>query len=200
MESSDFKWFVVRTKSGKENKVKERLEREISDLGFAHLVEQIVVPMEKYIKMKEGKRLIKEKVYYSGYVFINAHINGELEEIIEKRIVDVVGFLREGKTGNPIPLRLSEVNRMLKDIDDRVSGEIPESLPDYMVNEKIKIIDGPFSSFLGIIEEIMEDKKKLRVNVKIFGRQTPVELNYLQVEKIDTNDLSDKNQDVDLSI
>ena len=175
------KWYVVRAVSGQENKIKNYIETEISRLGLSDYVEQVLVPTEKVIQIRNGKKINKEKVYFPGYIMIKANLSGEIPHII-KAITNVIGFLGETKGGDPVPLRKSEVNRMLGKVDE--SSETGEALIEpFIVGETIKIIDGPFSEFVGDIQEVNEEKKKLKVIVKIFGRGTEVELNFVQVEK-----------------
>jgi len=177
---SQLKWYVVRAVSGKERKVKQYIEAEISRLGLTHSVPQILVPMEKVFQIREGKKIAKEKNYYPGYVLVEAQLDGEIEHII-KNINSVIGFLGD-KSGAAVPLRPAEVNRILGKVDEMAETGEAVNVP-YYVGESVKVMDGPFSGFNGTIEEINEEKKKLKVMVKIFGRRTPLELNYMQVEK-----------------
>lgn len=178
--SDQLKWYVVRAVSGKEKKVKQYIDAEISRLELTHLVPQVLIPMEKYYQMKDGKKIAKERNFYPGYVLIETALNPELEQII-KSVNSVIGFLGD-KSGNAVPLRAAEVNRILGKVDEMAQQGEMINVP-YYVGENIKVMDGPFNGFTGIIEEINEDKKKLKVMVKIFGRRTPLELNYMQVEK-----------------
>lgn len=177
---SQLKWYVVRAVSGKERKVKQYIEAEINRLGLTSSVPQILVPMEKVFQIREGKKIAKEKNTLPGYVLIEAILDGEIEHII-KNINSVIGFLGD-KSGVAIPLRQSEVSRILGKMDEMAEMGEAVSVP-YFVGENVKVMDGPFSGFNGVIEEINEEKKKLKVMVKIFGRRTPLELNYMQVEK-----------------
>ncbi|MRX45812.1 MULTISPECIES: transcription termination/antitermination protein NusG [Pedobacter] len=178
--SDQLKWYVVRAVSGKEKKVKQYIDAEISRLELTHLVPQVLIPMEKYYQMRDGKKIAKERNYYPGYVLIEAALNAELELII-KNINSVIGFLGD-KSGNAVPLRPAEVNRILGKVDEMAQQGEMINIP-YYVGENIKVMDGPFNGFSGVIEEVNEEKKKLKVMVKIFGRRTPLELNYMQVEK-----------------
>jgi transcriptional antiterminator NusG len=178
--SDQLKWYVVRAVSGKEKKVKQYIDAEISRLGLTHLVPQVLIPMEKYYQMKDGKKIAKERNFYPGYVLIETALNAELEQII-KSVNSVIGFLGD-KSGNAVPLRPAEVNRILGKVDEMAEQGEMMNVP-YYVGENIKVMDGPFNGFSGVIEEINEEKKKLKVMVKIFGRKTPLELNYMQVEK-----------------
>jgi transcriptional antiterminator NusG len=176
------KWYVVRAVSGQENKVKAYIENEISRLEMGDYVSQVLVPTEKVVTVKDGKKLIKDKVYFPGYVMIEANLIGEIPHII-KGITSVIGFLGEIKGGEPVPLRLSEVNRMLGKVDELAVNADTRSIP-FNLGETIKVIDGPFNGFNGTVEKINEEKRKLEVMVKIFGRKTPLELGFMQVEKV----------------
>ncbi len=178
--SEQLNWYVVRAISGKEKKVKQYIESEINRLGIQHLVPQVLIPMEKIFQIRDGKKIAKERNYFPGYVLIEAQIDGELEHII-KNVNSVIGFLGDNR-GKPIPLRPSEVNRILGKVDELADqGEAMNV--NYYVGEPVKVMDGPFNGFNGTIEEVNEETKKLKVMVKIFGRITPLELNYMQVER-----------------
>ena len=176
------KWYVVRAVSGQENKIRSYMESEINRLGHSSLVEEILVPTQKVIQIRKGKKISKEKVYFPGYIMIKANLSGEIPHII-KSLPNVIGFLGETKGGDPVPLRVSEVNRMLGKVDELSSESENIAIP-FSNGENIKVIDGPFNGFNGTIEKVNEDKRKLEVMVKIFGRKTPLELSYMQVEKL----------------
>ena len=175
------KWYVIRAISGKENKVKEQLELEIERQNLKDYVEQILIPTEKVYQIRNGKKISKEKNYLPGYVLIEAALVGEVEHVIQSTN-NIIGFLGGEKGGDPLPMRESEVNRILGKVDE-LAEESEEMNVPYVVGESVKVIDGPFNNFNGVIEEINEEKKKLKVMVKIFGRKTPLELNYMQVQK-----------------
>ena len=182
-EGSEKKWYVVRAVSGQENKIKAYIETEIARLGYEDFVEQVLVPTEKVIQIRNGKKTNKEKVYFPGYIMIKANLTGEIPHII-KSVTNVIGFLGETKGGEPVPLRQSEVNRMLGKVDElSVHADTNVAIP-FNIGETVKVIDGPFNGFDGTIEKINEEKRKLEVMVKIFGRKTPLELSYMQVEKV----------------
>jgi transcription termination/antitermination protein NusG len=181
-DNSIKKWYVVRAVSGQENKVKAYIETEISRLGMGDYISQVLVPTEKVVQVRDGKKILKDKVYFPGYVMIEANLAGEIPHII-KSITGVIGFLGEVKGGDPVPLRLSEVNRMLGKVDELAVNVDTQSIP-FKINETIKVVDGPFNGFNGTIEKINEEKRKLEVMVKIFGRRTPLELSFMQVEKV----------------
>ena len=174
-------WYVLRVVSGKERKIKEQLDAEISRSEWGHVVVQVLVPTEKVYKIQKGKKVIRERNFYPGYMLIEAvrnQLNGDIIQTI-RSTTNVINFL--GKE-NPTPLRKAEVNRILGKVDEM--QDVGESLNEpYLVGETVKIVDGPFNDFNGTIEEIYDEKKKLKVIVKIFGRRTPVELNFVQVEK-----------------
>ncbi len=173
------KWYVVRAVSGKEKKVKEYIESEINRLGLQDFLSQVLIPTEKVYQVRKGKKISKERNYFPGYVLIEAALVGELTHII-RNIPNVLGFLGTGN--EPSPMRASEVKRILGKVDELAEQGEGVNIP-FIVGETVKVIDGPFNSFTGVIEEINEEKKKLKVMVKIFGRKTPLELNFMQVEK-----------------
>jgi len=173
------KWYVVRAISGSEKKVKIYLESEISRLHLEDYISKILIPLEKVYQVRNGKKISKERNLYPGYVLIEATLVGEVPHII-KNVPNVIGFL--GTKGEPIPMRQSEVNRILGKVDELAEQGEEVNVP-YIVGESVTVVDGPFNSFSGIIEEINEEKKKLKVMVKIFGRKTPLELGFMQVEK-----------------
>lgn len=176
------KWYVVRAVSGQEHKVKDYIEREIAQQGYEDYVDQVLVPTETVVQVRNGKKINKERVYFPGYIMIEASLSGEVPHII-KSINGVVGFLGETKGGDPVPLRVAEVNRMLGKVDELAVKVDNVSIP-YSVGETVKVVDGPFNGFNGSVEKVNEEKRKLEVMVKIFGRKTPLELSYMQVEKI----------------
>jgi len=176
------KWYIVKAIGGQENKVKNYLETEITRLGISDYIETVLVPTEKVIQIRNGKKYNKERVYYPGYVVIQANLSGEIPHII-KSIPGVIGMLGEVKGGDPVPLRQYEINRMLGKVDELAVANENVVIP-FIEGETIKVIDGPFNGFEGTIEKIHEEKRKLEVMVKIFGRKTPLELSYMQVEKI----------------
>ncbi|WP_185859762.1 transcription termination/antitermination protein NusG [Blattabacterium cuenoti] len=182
MSDLERKWYVLKTISGQENKVKSYIENEIRDNGFQEYIGKVLVPIEKVIQMRKGKKIHREKVHFPGYVMIEAHLEGEAVHAI-KNVPGVINFLSEGKGGSAIPMRKEEVNKMLGKIDQLSENYENLSIP-FVVGETIKVIDGPFTGFNGTIEKINEEKRKLELAVLIFGRKTPLELNFTQIEKI----------------
>jgi len=180
---SDKKWYVIKTVAGQELKVKDYIEREIQYQDLNDYIGQIVVPMEKVIQTRNGKKYQKEKVHFPGYVMIEASLQGEVPHVI-KNIPGVISFLSATKGGDPVPMRQSEVNRMLGIADELAVNVDNSYMTQYILGETVKVIDGAFNGFNGTVEKIIEDKRKLEVMVLIFGRKTPLELNFNQVEKI----------------
>jgi transcriptional antiterminator NusG len=181
-EVQEKKWYVIRAISGQENKIKAYIESEIKRLKIDSFVEEIIVPTQKVIQIRKGKKVSKEKVYFPGYIMIKANLIGEIPHII-RSFPNILGFLGETKGGDPVPLRGNEVSRMLGKVDE-LSMDAENIVIPFTIGESIKVIDGPFNGFNGNVEKVNEDKRKLEVMVKIFGRKTPLELSYMQVEKI----------------
>src|SRR6187549_577120 len=182
------KWYVLRVVSGKEKKVKEYLDKDIVRNGWDKVIKQIFLPVEKVYKVVNGKKVMRERNFYPGYIMIEVSDTKLNDDIIQhiSNISNVMHFLTDGKgsKGNIISLRKAEVNKMLGKVDELGEGAGMTMSEPFIIGETIKIIDGPFNDFNGVIEEVSDEKKKLKVQVKIFGRATPVELSYMQVEKI----------------
>ena len=184
---SELNWYVVRVVSGQEKKVKAYLETEVDREGLTEFIPQVLIPSEKVYEMRNGKKRVRERNFFPGYVLVSADLsNGEANHLVTS-IPGVIGFLGNNGTGSskePDALRQSEINRILGKVDEIDEFEEKLDTP-YIVGESVKVMDGPFSGFSGTVEEVFEERKKLNVMVKIFGRNTPVELNYMQVEKLD---------------
>ena len=181
-EVTEKKWYVIRAVSGQEAKIKDYIHSEINRMGYDDAVEDLLVPTEKVVQIRNGKKINKERTYFPGYIMIKANLTGEIPHII-KSVTNVIGFLGETKGGDPVPLRTAEVNRMLGKVDELALSTEHIAIP-FTVGENVKVIDGPFNGFTGSIEKVNEEKRKLEVMVKIFGRKTPLELSYMQVEKL----------------
>lgn len=179
MEQQGKKWYVIRAISGKEKKAKEYIESEMVKRGWSEDVPTVLIPTEQIVAIRNGKKVLKERNFFPGYVIIEADLRDEIIPVIQN-LPNVLDFLRE-REGKPIPMRQSEINRILGKMDEHVDGA--DMMETFIVGENVKVIDGPFNSFVGVVEEINEDKKKLKVTVKIFGRKTPLELSFSQVEK-----------------
>lgn len=176
------RWYSLRVISGKEKKIKERIDLEVDRSGWKNFIFQVIVPTEKVYKIRGGKKVVQERNLLPGYILVEAtanKLNGDVAKVISD-MPNVIHFL--GKE-TPIPMTNAEANRLLGKVDE--STEIGETMVEpFLVNETVKIIDGPFTDFVGDIQEVNEEKKKIKVIVKIFGRGTEVELNFMQVEKI----------------
>ena len=179
MSETGKKWYVLRAISGKESKVKEYLEADIKNSGLGDYVSQVLIPTEKVYQVRNGKKVVKERTYLPGYVLVEAALVGEVAHHL-RNTPNVLGFL--GGLDNPTPLRPAEVSRILGTVDELQEVTEEVAIP-YEVGETVKVTEGPFSGFNGIIEEINAEKRKLKVMVKIFGRKTPLELGFMQVEK-----------------
>jgi len=174
------KWYVLRAIGGKEKKVKEYLDNEIARLKLQDYISQVLIPTEKVYQIRSGKKISKERTFFPGYVIVEAALVGEIPHIL-RNIPNVLGFLGTNE-GDPVPIRKAEINRILGKVDELAASEEELNVP-FVVGETVKVIDGPFNSFSGVIEEVNEEKRKLKVMVKIFGRKTPLELSFMQVEK-----------------
>lgn len=178
-------WYVVRAIGGKEKKVKEYLEKEIQHFHLEDYISQVLIPTEKIYTIRNGKKISKDRVSFPGYVLIEAAFVGEIPYII-RNIPNVLGFLgdtkEQSKSMIATPLRPQEVARILGRVDEMNESEEENEIP-FFEGEVVKVTDGPFSSFSGTIEAVDNERKKLTVSVKIFGRKTPMELSFMQVEK-----------------
>ncbi|MDR0606091.1 MAG: transcription termination/antitermination protein NusG [Bacteroidales bacterium] len=178
-ETGKLQWYVLRTISGHENRIKLHIENEVLILGLKDYVSQILVPIEKVFQIRNGKKVTKEKTFFSGYLFVEADLSQAEVKHLLRHTPGVMGFLGSNE---PEPLRPHEVMRLLGKVDELIENE-EEVVSSFMIGESIIVTDGPFNSFTGVIEEINHEKKKLKVTVKIFGRKTPLELNFSQVIK-----------------
>lgn len=179
MSDDQKKWYVLRAITGNEKKVKQYIESEVNRLGLKDYVSQVLIPTEKVFQIRKGKKISKERNFFPGYVLVEAVLIGEVPHLL-RNIPGVLGFL--GTKGEAEPLRQSEINRILGRVDEMAEKGEELNIP-FIVGETVTVIDGPFNSFSGVIEEINEEKKRLKVMVKIFGRKTPLELSFMQVEK-----------------
>lgn len=179
MAESGKKWYVLRAVSGKEAKVKEYIEAELKhNTLLSTYVSQVVIPTEKYATLRNGKRIVKEKISLPGYVLVEAELIGDVVHTL-RFMPNVLGFL--GGLDKPTPVKQSDINRILGTSEESVLAE-EVNIP-FSVDETVKVTDGPFSGFSGVIEEVNAEKHKLKVMVKIFGRKTPLELGFMQVAK-----------------
>jgi transcription termination/antitermination protein NusG len=180
------KWYVLKVVSGQEKKVKSYLEAELARQKPEDCGVQILIPSEKVYEMRAGKKKIKERNFFPGYMLIHAELSSGKVSHVVKSIPGVLGFLSArgwSVSKTPAPLRQAEVNRILGRVDEAEDGGLRPNAP-FVVGEKVRVVDGPFNGFSGSIQEIFEERKKLNITVKIFERNTPIELSYMQVEKI----------------
>ena len=174
----DKKWYVVRTYSGHENKVKAYLENEVTQAGLAERISSVIVPSEKVFEVKDGKKKSKTRTFFPGYILVEAVLDKATQHLI-LNTPSVISFV--GPKNAPAPLQPTEVRRLIGKIEERKDVEVIE-VP-FRVGDAVKVIDGPFNNFSGFVQEVNEEKMKLKVMVSIFGRKTPVELDFSQVEQ-----------------
>ncbi len=179
MAEVEMSWYVLRAVSGKESKVKEYIDAEIKNGRLGDHVAQVLIPTEKVLQVRGGKRIVKERNYLPGYVLVEARLVGEIAHEL-RNTPNVLGFL--GGLDNPTPLRQSEVNRILGKVDEMQEEAVEAAIP-FTVGESVKVTEGPFSGFSGVIEKIDSEKKKVTVTVKVFGRGTGLDLGFMQIAK-----------------
>ena len=172
-------WYIVQSHSSFENKVAQEIKEEAKKANITERIEEIIVPTHDITEVKRGKRVQRKKKYFPGYILLKSEMDNTIYHMI-KNLKKVSGFL--GTKGTPIPVSEKEIEKILGQIKDGVAQ--PKSSVEYSVGEKVQVIDGPFASFSGLVEDIDEDKSRLKVSVSIFGRPTPVDLEYTQVEKM----------------
>ena len=172
-------WYIVQSHSSFENKVAQLIKEEAEKAKISEKIEEIIVPTHDITEVKRGKRVQRKKKYFPGYVLIKSEMDNNIYHMI-KNIKKVSGFL--GSRGTPVPVSDNEIEKILGQIKDGVAQ--PKSSVDYSIGEKVQVIDGPFASFSGLVEEIDDDKSRLKVSVSIFGRPTPVDLEFNQIEKV----------------
>ncbi len=180
MADNNLKWYVLKAISGKEAKVKEYIEAACKTTDLGQYVSQVLIPTEKVVQLRGNKRITKERTYLPGYVLVEANLVDECYPRL-RNVPNVLGFLSDGKSVVPTPVRQSEVNRILGNINEQEENKLIE-IP-FVVGETVKVTDGPFKDFNGEIDEILADKRKLKVIVTVFGRKTPLELSFNQVDK-----------------
>ena len=173
-------WYVLRAVSGKETKVKEYIDAEIKNGRLDGHVAQVLIPTEKVYQVRGGKRVEKLRNYLPGYVLVEARLVGEIAHEL-RNTPNVLGFL--GGMDNPTPLRQSEINRILGKVNEEAAADEAEYFVSFSEGEAVKVVDGPFSGFSGVVDKVNNEKKKLTVMVKVFGRNTPLDLGFMQVEK-----------------
>jgi transcriptional antiterminator NusG len=177
VNATDKRWYVVRTYSGHENKVKAYLENEVNQAGLGERISSVIVPSEKVFEVKDGKKKSKTRTFFPGYILVEAVLDKATQHLI-LNTPSVISFV--GPKNAPAPLQPSEVRRLIGKIEERKDVEVIE-VP-FHLGEAVKVIDGPFNNFSGFVQEVNEEKMKVKVMVSIFGRKTPVELDFSQVE------------------
>lgn len=170
-------WYSLRVISGKERQLKEAIIAEAQQSDCADLIKEVFVPTEKIIEMKEGKKKIREKVFFPGYLLVQMELTKESKYLVEN-MNGVMNFI--GSRGEPEPLKQDEINRIIGAVEGSKDAEL--TAHPFKTGDAVKVIDGPFMDFNGFVQEVNTDKQKLKVSVSIFGRPTPIELDYLQVE------------------
>ena len=176
---SDAKWYIVHTYSNFEKKVSEEIKRQAHLQGLEDLIEDVLVPTEEVIEVRRGQKVNAERKFLPGYVLLRAKLTDEAYHLV-KNVAKVTGFL--GQNNKPMPLRQGEVDRILNQVSE--GAEHPKSTITFEIGEQVRVADGPFTSFTGVVEEVDEDRSRVKVAVSIFGRATPVELEFTQVEKV----------------
>ncbi|HEX3666006.1 MAG TPA: transcription termination/antitermination protein NusG [Rhizomicrobium sp.] len=179
IQQSDAKWYIVHTYSNFEKKVSEEIKRQAVIQGLSDLIEDVLVPTEEVIEVRRGQKHSAERKFLPGYVLVRAQLTDEAYHLI-KNVAKVTGFL--GQNNKPMPLRQGEVDRILNQVHE--GAERPKSTITFEIGEQVRVADGPFQSFNGVVEEVDDDRSRLKVAVSIFGRATPVELEFTQVEKV----------------
>ena len=172
------KWYIVHTYSGYENKVKESLAQRVEAMDMGGDIGEILIPMQDVVEVKDGQRVVTAKKFFPGYLLVNMEMSDEAWHVV-KNTPKVTGFVGAGN--RPTPLSQDEVNRIINQVSE--AAEKPKPKLEFSVGETVRIVDGPFSNFTGSVEEVNQDRSTLKVMVTIFGRSTPVELEFLQVEK-----------------
>jgi transcription termination/antitermination protein NusG len=173
------RWYIVQAYSNFEKKVAEAIEEKVKQKGLSHLFEQILVPTEKIVEIRRGRKVDAERKFFPGYILVRANLTDEAFHLI-KNIPKVTGFL--GSDSKPVPIPDSEAERIISQVQEGV--ERPKSAMSFEIGEQIRVADGPFASFNGFVQEVDQERSRLKVEVSIFGRATPVDLEFRQVEKV----------------
>lgn len=176
--SKNPRWYVVNVYSGYEQKVAETIREQTEKEGFQEQILQVLVPVEDFVEVKKGEKVTSQRQFFPGYILVQMHLTDEAWHLIAN-ISKVTGFL--GGKGRPVPIRNSEVDRILRRVEEGATQPVMDIM--FEVGEKVRVCEGPFTSFNGLVEEVDREKSRLKVSVSIFGRSTPVELEFTQVEK-----------------
>jgi transcriptional antiterminator NusG len=178
------KWYVIRCASGKEKKAKKHIENEINKQSLQEYVSRLIIPTKKEVYVKSGKKISRDVNYYPGYILIESNLKGEIQHLIKETpgVLSILGGKNRDGKDRPEPLRQDDIKKILSKMDDLLDAEIGTKF-NFIIGESVVIADGPFANFNGTIEEINEDKKRVKIAIKIFGRKTPVELEFSQIVK-----------------
>lgn len=174
-----FRWYIIHAHSGFEKKVAQTIKEQAVQHTLTDQIKEVIVPVEEVVEMRRGKKVSAERKFFPGYVLVNMELNDETWHLV-KNTPKVTGFLGGG--GKPHPISDSEAENIFRQVKEGIDH--PKNTISFEIGESVKVIDGPFDSFVGIVEEIDDEKSKVKVSVSIFGRATPVELEYTQVEKV----------------
>ena len=180
-KKSKFRWYVVQSQTNYEKRVQHHIREQSILQGLEKYIQDVVIPTEQVVEVKKGKKSTSERKFFPGYVLVSANLTDDVWHLI-KGISHVTGFVGAGRGAKPLPISETEAKRILNQMEEGV--EKPRPVANFEVGEELRVNDGPFASFQGVVEEIDEDRGKLKVSVSIFGRETPIELDYMQVEKL----------------
>lgn len=180
--AGQLRWYVVRVYSGHEHKVKAHMEREIKELNLSDKISSVMVPSEKVVEVKDKKKKSRVRTFFPGYILVEAVLDKETKHFILETpsVLGFIGFKGEGVRSEPQPIQPEEVRRLIGKMEERKSVEVVST--PFIMGDPVKVIDGPFNNFSGVVQEVHEEKMKLKVMVSIFGRKTPIELDFSQVE------------------
>jgi transcriptional antiterminator NusG len=176
-----FRWYIVHAYSGFEKKVAQSIREQAVQKNIAHLIEEVVVPVEEVVEVRRGKKVAAERKFFPGYVMVKMELTDETWHMV-KNTAKVTGFLGGGGKGRPVPITDKEADSIFAQVRDGITPS--KSMISFEIGENVKIIDGPFESFVGLVEQVDDEKSRVKVSVSIFGRSTPVDLEYSQVEKM----------------
>jgi len=176
-----FRWYIIQAHSGFEKKVAQSIKEQAAQKNITHLIEEVVVPVEEVVEVRRGKKVAAERKFFPGYVMVKMELSDEAWHMV-KNTAKVTGFLGGGGKGKPVPITEKEAESIFAQVRDGI--ERPKNMITFEIGEQVKIVEGPFESFVGQVEQVDDEKNRVKVSVSIFGRATPVDLEYSQVEKV----------------
>ncbi len=176
-----FRWYIVHAHSGFEKKIAQSIKEQAAQKNISHLIEDVVVPVEEVTEIRRGKKVASERKFFPGYVMVKMELTDETWHMV-KNTAKVTGFLGGGGKGRPVPITEKEAESIFAQVREGI--EHPHAMVHFESGESVKIVDGPFESFVGLVESVDEEKQRVKVSVTIFGRATPVDLEFSQVEKV----------------